>query len=276
MILKYEDFQFLLFEHRANGVLVVTINRPEKLNAANDRMLFEYAEVWNTVKHDAATRVVVITGAGRAFSAGGDLNGDLAKLGHVEPIVQMGENALNIVYNMVHLDKVIISAINGPAAGAGLALALTADISLIAEDAKITDAHSKIGVASGDHALMLWPLFCGLPKAKLYLLTANQLDGREAERIGLVSECMPKDALMPRALALADQLALGPQRAIRWTKRCLNHWVRQAAPIFDLSVAYEGLNFMEPDASEGLHAFVEKRAPSFPSAPPVPPAPVVD
>jgi enoyl-CoA hydratase len=267
MILKYEDYQFLLFEHRANGVLVVTINRPEKLNAANDRMLLEYAEIWNTVKYDPKTRVVIITGAGRAFSAGGDLNGDLAKLGHSEPIIDMGENALNIVYNMVHLDKVIISAINGPAAGAGLALALSADISLIAEDAKITDAHAKIGVAAGDHALMMWPLFCGMPKAKLYLLTANQLDGKEAERIGLVSECMPRDKLMARAYELADQLALGPQRAVRWTKRCLNHWIRQAAPIFDLSVAYEGLNFMEPDAREGLHAFVEKRSPQFPSAP---------
>ena len=111
MTLKYEDYQFLLFEHRANGVLVVTINRPEKLNAANDRMLLEYAEIWNTVKYDPKTRVVIITGAGRAFSAGGDLNGDLAKLGHAEPIIEMGENALNIVYNMVHLDKVIISAI---------------------------------------------------------------------------------------------------------------------------------------------------------------------
>jgi len=270
MILTYEDYQFLLFARRPNGVLVVTINRPKKLNAANDRMLLEFAEVWNTVKHDATTRVIVITGAGRAFCAGGDLNGDLTKLGHPEPIIAMGENALNIVYNMVHLDKVIISAINGPAAGAGLALALTADISLIDEDAKITDAHAKIGVAAGDHALMLWPLFCGLPKAKLYLLTANQLDGKEAERIGLVSECMPGPKLMARAFELADQLALGPQRAIRWTKRCLNHWVRQAAPIFDLSVAYEGLNFMEPDASEGLHAFVEKRSPAFPSAPKAP------
>lgn len=266
MILKYESYEFLLFERRPNGVLVVTINRPEKLNAANDRMLLEYAEIWNTIKHDADTRVVIITGAGRAFSAGGDLNADLDKLGRPEPIINMGENALNIVYNMVHLDKVIISAINGPAAGAGLAVALSADISLIAEDAKITDAHSKIGVASGDHAVMMWPLFCGLPKAKLYLLTANLLDGREAERIGLVSECMPRDRLMARAYELADQLATGPQRAIRWTKRCLNHWLRQAAPIFDLSVAYEGLNFMEPDASEGLHAFVEKRPPRFPSA----------
>src|SRR5215210_3256517 len=149
MTLKYDDYQFLLFEHRANGVLVVTINRPEKLNAANDRMLLEYAEIWNTVKYDPKTRVVIITGAGRAFSAGGDLSGDLAKLGHAEPIIEMGENALNIVYNMVHLDKVIISAINGPAAGAGLALALSADISLIAEDARITDAHAKIGLAAG-------------------------------------------------------------------------------------------------------------------------------
>ena len=270
MTLRYEDYQFLVFERRPNGVLLVTINRPEKLNAATDRMLLEFAEVWQTVKYDVDTRVVVITGAGRAFCAGGDLAEDVRKLGHAEPIINMGENALNIVYNMINLDKLIVSAINGPAAGAGLALALTADISLIAADAKVTDAHAKIGVAAGDHALLLWPLFCGLPKAKRYLLTGDPLDGKEAERIGLVSECLPRDQLMERAFALANQLALGPQRAIRWTKRCLNHWARQAAPIYDLSVAYESLTFLEPDAREGLTAFVEKRAPVFPSAPPKP------
>jgi enoyl-CoA hydratase len=212
----------------------------------------------------------VITGAGRAFSSGGDLNEVIDTQSSVEKTIEMGENALEIVYNMIHLDKPIISAINGPAAGAGLAVALTADISIIAEDAKITDAHTRIGVASGDHAVMLWPLFCGMPKAKLYLLTGNNMDGKEAERIGLVSMCVPRDRVLEESLTLADQLALSPQRALRWTKRCLNHWLRQAAPIFDLSVAYEGLNFLEPDAREGIKAFLDKRPPNFPSAPKIP------
>lgn len=268
--MKYEDYQYLLFERRANGVLLVTINRPEKLNAALPRMHHEFAEVWNTVRQDDDTRVVVITGAGRAFSAGGDLNSELESLDDAQKIIAMGENALRLVYNMIHLDKVIISAINGPAAGAGLATALCADISIIAEEAKVTDAHTRIGVASGDHAVMLWPLFCGMPKAKLYLLTADLIDGKEAERIGLVSKCVPGDQLMQEALELADRIALLPQRALRWTKRSLNHWLRQAAPMFDLSVAYESLNFMEPDAREGISAFIEKREPDFPSAPRTP------
>lgn len=263
--MRYEDYQFLLFDRRANGVLLVTINRPEKLNAANDVLHRELAQIWLTVRSDPGVRVIVITGAGRAFCVGGDLNAEIEKLGQIEPVIEMGELALQIVYNMIHLDKPIISAINGPAAGAGLAVALTADISIIAENAIVTDAHVNIGVASGDHAVMLWPLFCGMPKAKLYLLTADRIDGIEAERIGLVSMCKPQAEVLDAALDLADRIACKPQRAVRWTKRCLNHWLRQAAPVLDLSVAYEGLNFMEPDAREGLEAFLEKRPPNFPS-----------
>ncbi len=268
--MDYADYQFLRFERKPNGVLLIAIDRAEKMNAATTRMHTEFAEVWKTIRADTQTRVAVITGAGRAFSAGGDLNEEVAKLGDAEKIIAMGEDARAIVWNMIELDKPIISAINGPAAGAGLAVALSADISIISEDAKITDAHTKIGVASGDHAVMLWPLFCGMPKAKLYLLTADLLDGREAERIGLVSMCVSADTLLQTALALADRLGLMPQRPLQWTKRCLNHWLRQAGPAFDLSVAYENLNFFEPDAREGLNAFLEKRPPEFPSAPPKP------
>lgn len=263
--MKYSDYQHLKFEHKPNGVLLITINRPDHSNAANARLHQELADVWLTIKNDHNVRVSVITGAGRAFSVGGDLAEGVETLGKIEPAIHSGEVALQIVYNMVHLDKPIVSAINGPAAGAGLAVALTADISIIAENAKLTDAHMNIGVASGDHAALLWPLYCGLPKAKLYLLTADVLNGREAERIGLVSMCKPVDDVLSTALEIADALGRKPQRALRWTKRCLNHWVRQAAPIFDLSVAYEGLNFMEPDAKEGLDAFLEKRKPDFPS-----------
>ena len=263
--MNYSDYQHLKFELMPNGVLLITISRPEHHNAANARLHDELAEVWLTIKRDAAARVAVITGAGRAFSVGGDLSEGIATLGQVEPAIHSGEVALQIVYNMVHLDKPVISAINGSAAGAGLAVALTSDISIINEEAKLTDAHVNIGVASGDHAALLWPLYCGLPKAKLYLLTANILNGKEAERIGLVSMCKPRHEVLETALQLADALGRKPQRALRWTKRCLNHWVRQAAPIFDLSVAYEGLNFMEPDAREGLEAFLEKRTPDFPS-----------
>jgi len=263
-MIDYSAYQNLRFERRNNGVLLITIDRPPH-NATNRVLHSELADVWDTVRADASVRVAVVTGAGKVFSVGGDLAEGAKKLGKIDRHIETGEEALRIVYNMVNLEKPIISAINGSAAGAGLAVALSADISIVSETAKLCDAHMNIGVASGDHATMLWPLYCGLPKAKLYLLTANVLNGSEAERIGLVSMCKPAEEVLSSALEIADALGQKPQRALRWTKRCLNHWVRQAAPIFDLSVAYEGLNFMEPDAREGLHAFLEKRTPVFPS-----------
>jgi enoyl-CoA hydratase len=176
------------------------------------------------------------------------------------------KEAGDIVYNIANLDKPVISAINGTAVGAGLAVALMADISIIAEDARLTDGHLRLGVGAGDHAAIIWPLLCGLAKAKYYLLTADFIDGKEAERIGLVSLCVPRDQVLPRALAVGTKLATGPQLAVRWTKRALNHWVRQAGPIFDHSLALEMLGFFTDDMREGLKALQEKRPPAFPSA----------
>jgi len=260
---NYDEYKHLAFERPSPGVLLITINRPERANAVNARLHDELGQIWGTVGKDSSVDVIVVTGAGRTFSVGGDLSEGADTVGNIEPVIESGEMALRIVYGMIHLDKPIISAINGPAAGAGLAVALTADISIISDKAVVTDAHTKIGVASGDHAVLLWPLFCGMPKAKLHLLTANRVTGPEAERIGLVSMCVSEDKLLEEALAMATRLANMPQQAMRWTKRCLNHWLRQAAPMFDLSVAYEGLNFMQRDAKEGLDAFLEKRPPNF-------------
>ena len=263
MRMRYEDFQYLRFDRPEPGVLLITLNRPDKLNAVTARMHDELGEIWLTIAKDPSVHVAVVTGAGRAFCVGGDLAEGQDSVGNIEPIIESGEFALKIVYNMINCDKPIISAINGPAAGAGLAVALSADISIISEDTFVTDAHTRIGVASGDHAVMLWPLFCGMPKAKLYLLTADRVSGPEAERIGLVSRCVPAADVLPEALALAGRLSKMSQMPLRWTKRCLNHWLRQAGPMFDLSVAYEGLNFMQEDAKEAGQAFLEKREPVF-------------
>jgi enoyl-CoA hydratase len=163
-------------------------------------------------------------------------------------------------------DKPVISAINGVAVGAGLAVAMMADISIMAEEARITDGHVKLGVAAGDHAAIVWPLLCGMAKAKYYLLTADFLDGKECERIGLVSLCCPRAELMERAFKVADKLAAGSQTAIRFTKKSLNNWMHVARPIFDNSLALEMLCFMGDDAPQGVAAVREKRAPDFPSA----------
>jgi enoyl-CoA hydratase len=262
----YSQYQHLLFERKEHGILLITMNRPEVLNATNARMHWGLSRVWLDIADDPETRVVVITGAGRAFSAGGDLDMIEGYQNNLGVIAQVMKEAGDIVYNITNLDKPVVSAINGVAVGAGLAVALMADISIMSETARLTDGHVRLGVGAGDHAAIIWPLLCGLAKAKYYLLTADFLDGKEAERIGLVSMCVPLDEVMPKAMEVATKLATGPQLAIRWTKRALNHWVRQAGPIFDHSLALEMLNFFGDDVPEGVKAIKEKRPPVFPSA----------
>ncbi|MFZ2394414.1 enoyl-CoA hydratase/isomerase family protein [Rhodoferax sp.] len=265
--MNYSDFQFLKFDHKPNGVLLITINRPEVMNATNARLHWELTKIWGVVNDDAKTKVAVITGAGdQAFSAGGDLEWVANMVGNPKEIANTMTEASDVVYNMMACDKPIISAINGVAVGAGLAVAFLADISIMAEEAKITDGHVKIGVAAGDHAAILWPLLCGMAKAKYYLLTAEFVNGKEAERIGLVSLCVPRAELMDKAMAVANKLAAGSQQAIRLTKRSLNGWMNMARPIFESSLAMEMLCFLGEDAKEGVASVREKRAPKFPSA----------
>jgi enoyl-CoA hydratase len=263
--MNYGDYRHLAFERKPNGVLLITLNRPEVLNATNDRLHWELTQIWLTIDADADTRVAVVTGAGRAFSAGGDLEMVENNARDPKRIARTIREASDLVYNMINLDKPIVSAINGVAVGAGLVVALLADISIMSESARITDGHTKLGVVAGDHAAILWPLLCGMAKAKYYLLTSDFIDGREAERIGLVSLCVPGSELMDRALDVANRLALGSQQAVRWTKRSLNNWLRMAGPIFDQSIALEMLTFMDEDVREGLAAIREKRPPAFPS-----------
>jgi enoyl-CoA hydratase len=265
MSVDYADYGGLLFERPEAGVLLITINRPDKLNAADEEMHGEFGRVWLDVARDPETRVAVITGAGRAFSAGGDIEMERRALGDFRRVAVTMQQASDLVYNMINCDKPIVSAINGVAVGAGLAMALLADISIIAEDVRFTDGHVRIGLAAGDHSVMLWPLLCGMAKAKYYLLTADFLDGREAERIGLVSKAVPRDQLMDDALAVAVKLAQGSQDAIRWTKKALNNWLRTAGPLFDASLAWEMLGMFGGDVAEGLAAVKEKRDPIFPS-----------
>jgi len=264
--MNYADFRHLTFESKPNGVLLVTINRPEVLNAANARLHWEFTQIWPVVDADPKTRVVVVTGAGKAFSAGGDLSLVEDMAGNPDALTRTMREASDLVYNMINLDKPVVSAINGVAVGAGLVAALLADVSIISETARFTDGHTRLGVAAGDHAAIIWPLLCGMAKAKYYLLTADFIDGHEAERIGLVTMCVPPDQVVPKALDVADRLARGSQISIQWTKRALNNWLRQAGPIFDQSLALEMLSFSYPDVREGVKAIREKRTPAFPSA----------
>ncbi|HUY23431.1 MAG TPA: enoyl-CoA hydratase/isomerase family protein [Acidimicrobiales bacterium] len=263
----YDDFEHLAFDRRSDGVVVVTLDRPEVLNAANVRMHREMSEVWAVVDADPDARVAVVTGAGRAFSAGGDLDMIAEMTDDYEALLAQWRDARGIVENMLAATKPVVSAINGVAVGAGLAVALMADISIVGESARLSDGHVRLGVAAGDHAALLWPLLCGMAKAKYYLLTADFLEGPEAERIGLVTKCVPDDRVVAEALEVAARLARGSATAVQWTKRVMNQWLRQASPVFGESVALEMLGFLGPDAREGLAAVRERREPRFPSAP---------
>jgi enoyl-CoA hydratase len=254
----------LEFTRHPEGVLLITIDRPAAMNATDAALHRALSRIWMDVDDDPDTRVVVITGKGKAFSAGGDLAWIETMVGNYAGMQAAFREAGDIVYGMTRCTKIIISAINGVAVGAGLAVALMADISLMAEEAKITDGHIRLGVAAGDHANIIWPLLCGLAKAKYYLLTADFIDGVTADRIGLVSRAVPGATLMEEALRVAHKIATGPQDATRLTKRALNLWMNQAAPAFDASLAFEMLNFMGPDAAEGVAALRDRRPPRFP------------
>jgi enoyl-CoA hydratase len=264
--MPYDHYEQLRFDRRANGVVLITLDRPEKYNAADEGMHTELARVWRDVAADPDTRVAVVTGAGKAFSAGGDLAMVERMAGDHERVSHMLGEMSDLVYNIVNCEKPIVSAINGVAVGAGLVVALLADISICAEDARLGDGHVRLGVAAGDHAAIIWPLLAGMAKSRYYLLTGEMVDGVEAERIGLVSKVRPADRVLDEALAVADRLATGAQPAIRLTKRALNSWLRAAGPIFDQSAAYEMLTFLGPDVLEGAAALRAKRPPRFPSA----------
>jgi enoyl-CoA hydratase len=175
-------------------------------------------------------------------------------------------DAVGIVRGMIECEKPIVSAINGVAVGAGLAVALMADISIAAEDAKLIDGHTNVGVAAGDHACVVWPLLCGMAKAKYFLWNLEPLTGKRADELGIVTMALPREEVLPKALALAAQLAEMSQPGIRGTKRALNGWLRQAMPIFEHSAALEMFDFLGPDVRAAREAFRAKREVKFPSA----------
>jgi enoyl-CoA hydratase len=261
----YDAFPNLELDRPAAHVLRLTLRAPGKLNAVSGAMHRELADVWRTIGSDEETRVVLVRGADGAFSAGGDLDLVLEIANDPATRRRVFHEARDLVYNVIDCPKLIVSAMTGPAVGAGLAVGLLADISIATPEARIVDGHTKLGVAAGDHAAIVWPLLCGMAKAKYHLLLCEPVDGIEAERLGLVSLCVPEDELEERALAIATRLAEGSQPALRHTKLALNNWLRAAGPAFDASLALEFLDMTGPDVHEGVAAVREKRAPKFTS-----------
>ena len=259
----YAAFPSLELDRPAAHVLRLTLRAPGKLNAVDAATHGELAAVWRAIGDDDETRAVLVRGADGAFSAGGDLDLVLDIARDHETRLRVFRESRDLVYNIVNCPKPIVSAIAGPAVGAGLAVALLADISIAAPTARIVDGHTRLGVAAGDHAAIVWPLLCGLAKAKYHLLLCEPVDGVEAERIGLVSLCVPEDELEERALAIAQRLVAASQPAIRHTKLALNNWLLAAGPTFDASLALEFLHMAGPDVHEGVAALRERRPPRF-------------
>jgi len=259
----YDEFTSLELDRPEEWILRITLRTPGKLNAVGHEAHADLSAVWRTVDRDPDTRVVLVRGADGAFSSGGDLSlvEDVAR--DWETRLRVFHEARDLVYNLVDCRKPVVAAIDGPAVGAGLAVALLADVSIAAPSARIVDGHTRLGVAAGDHAVLVWPLLCGLAKAKYHLLLCEPMDGVEAERIGLVSLCVPSEELEERALDVARRLAAGSQAAIVHTKLALNSWLRAAGPAFDASLALEFLDMTGPDVAEGVAAVRERRDPKF-------------
>jgi enoyl-CoA hydratase len=263
---KYKQLQL---DRPADKVLRITFNRPETYNSLDEVGHRELSYIWREIDDDKSINSVILTGAGKAFSSGGDFSMIQNIIDDFDYRAKSWKEARDLVYNVINCSKPIISAINGPAVGAGLVAGLLADISIAGKKAKILDGHTRLGVVSGDSAVINWPLLCGMAKAKYLLLTCEAVNGEEAERIGLVSLCVNDEELQEKALEVAIKLASGAQSAIRWTKYALNNWYRMAGPAFDASTALEMLGFTGPEAREGLTAHLEKRKPNFPSDSPL-------
>jgi len=252
------------------GVLEIVLSNEARLNAASETMHRDLALVWRTIDLDEAVRAVLVRGAGKHFSSGGDFAMIERMIADEATLVRVLKEARDLVFNLIDCSKPVVSAIRGHAVGAGLAVALLADVSVAADNARLLDGHTRLGVAAGDHAVLIWPLLCGLAKARYHLLLNQPLSGVEAERIGLVSLCVPDAEVEPRALELARTLAAASPTAVRFTKQALNNWLKLAGPSFDASLALEFLGFRLQDAREGLAAAREKRTARF--APPDEPA----
>lgn len=266
---RYDGYERLAFDRPADRVLRVTMDGAGRFNAADDRMHDELGRVWRDVEADPETSCAILRGAGDGFSAGGDFDMIEGIIDDFETRARVWKEARDLVYNVINCSKPIVSAMHGPAVGAGLVAGLLADVSIAARTARIIDGHTRLGVAAGDHAAIVWPLLCGMAKAKYHLLLCEPVSGEEAERIGLVSLCVDDDELQDAAVETAAKLARGAPSAIRFTKHALNNWLRMMGPSFDASLALEFLGFTGPEAREGLASLREKRPPAFPADAPV-------
>ncbi|MGE0825060.1 MAG: enoyl-CoA hydratase/isomerase family protein [Candidatus Binatia bacterium] len=259
--MDYSRYHYLSVE-RKDKVLVVALNRPDSLNAINAELHTEISQIFADIAQDQETEVVLLTGKGRAFCAGGDIKWfqDMT----TPQLDALFAEARKIIIDMLEVEQPIVAAVNGPATGLGATLALFSDVIFAADNAKIGDPHVKVGVVAGDGGAIIWPWLVGAARAKEFLMTGDIISAAEAERIGLINHVVPADQLMDRAMAFANRLAKGPTKAIRWTKVSVNKILRDTANlVLDTSLALEKHCFVTEDHKEAIRSFVEKREPQF-------------
>jgi enoyl-CoA hydratase len=264
MALNQNDYQDMLIERRANGVAVVTLNRPQRLNAVNTRLHHELSTFTRDAQADPEVKVVVLTGAGRAFCAGGDFSssGEAAVSGGA-PQVSL-EEGRQIVDHLLELRKPIISAVQGYAMGLGATIALLCDVVVAGRSTVFADTHVKLGIGAGDGGQVIWPLLMGVNRAKWFLMTGERVTGEALFDMGLVNFLEEDTRILDKALACADQLAAGPAKAITASKVPINQYIRMISNlVLPLSLSLEGESMHSADAKEAQLAFVEKREPVF-------------
>src|SRR3954453_20116261 len=223
----YKDLKVRLLEP---GILEITMGEEGKLAVATENAHAEMARIWLDVDRDPQARVAILRGAGKGFSAGGDLAMVEKMTRDFDLRARVWREARDLVYNMINCSKIIVSAMHGPAVGAGLVAGLLADISIAARNARLIDGHTRLGVAAGDHAAIVWPLLCGMAKAKYLLMLCEPLTGAQADELRLVSLSVEDAELEQRALEVASKIAAAAPTAIRWTKYSMNNWMRMAGP----------------------------------------------
>jgi enoyl-CoA hydratase len=261
--MDYAHYQHLLIE-RTDRVLRVTLNRPDVLNAVNKRLHYELARIWDDVMYDDDADIVVLTGAGRAFSAGGDYPWLLETLRNRDINKVSSHEAKRVVFSLLDCEKPVICRMNGDAIGLGATVALYCDMVIAADHARIGDPHVRAGLVAGDGGAVIWPQLVGFTRAKYYLMTGDLIEAPEAAQMGLITRAVPEAELDEAVDALVGKLANGAQKAIRWTKVSTNIALKQLAhATFDAGIAYELMTQFGDDHSEAVQAFVEKRKPKF-------------
>ncbi len=249
---------------RKGRLLTITLNQPDTLNAVNPTMHAELAEVFVFAAKDPYSDVVVLTGAGRAFSAGGDVKNVSDKPVDPDRIDDELRLAKRIVFAMLDLDKPLICRLNGHAIGLGATLALFCDVIFAADTAKIGDPHVAVGLVAGDGGAVIWPQRIGFSLAKEYLLTGELLTAAKAKEIGLINHCLPLEELDSAVEVFCDRLLKGATNAIRWTKVLINLELKRiATATMDAGIAYEGITVRSADHREAIRALQEKRKPIF-------------